>query len=113
MRLGDIYWSELDPVRGHEQASTRPIVILSVDACTASRSPRIAVVPLPRALVNNPLHIELKPGETSLADSSVALVVHVRFVDGIRLAANPVGQGSPAARAMIRKNLARVFGLLA
>jgi mRNA interferase MazF len=26
---GSIYWADLNPVRGHEQAGTRPVVILS------------------------------------------------------------------------------------
>ena len=28
---GDIRWAELNPVRGHEQAGTRPVLILSHD----------------------------------------------------------------------------------
>jgi mRNA interferase MazF len=28
---GDIWWAELDPVRGREQAGTRPVVIISHD----------------------------------------------------------------------------------
>ncbi|MCH9039558.1 MAG: type II toxin-antitoxin system PemK/MazF family toxin [Chloroflexi bacterium] len=28
---GDIYWADLNPVRGNEQAGTRPIVIISHD----------------------------------------------------------------------------------
>jgi mRNA interferase MazF len=26
---GDIYWADLDPVRGHEQAGRRPVLVLS------------------------------------------------------------------------------------
>jgi mRNA interferase MazF len=28
---GDIWWANLDPVRGHEQAGTRPVLIISHD----------------------------------------------------------------------------------
>ncbi len=28
---GDIYWADLNPVRGHEQAGSRPVVIISKD----------------------------------------------------------------------------------
>ena len=28
---GSIYWADLNPVRGHEQSGTRPIVVLSQD----------------------------------------------------------------------------------
>jgi mRNA interferase MazF len=26
---GDVVWAELDPVRGHEQGGTRPVVVIS------------------------------------------------------------------------------------
>jgi mRNA interferase MazF len=28
---GDIYWADLDPVRGHEQSGLRPVLVLSHD----------------------------------------------------------------------------------
>ena len=28
---GEVWWAELDPVRGHEQAGTRPVVVISHD----------------------------------------------------------------------------------
>jgi mRNA interferase MazF len=28
---GDVYWADLNPVRGHEQAGLRPVVIISKD----------------------------------------------------------------------------------
>lgn len=28
---GEIWWADLDPVRGHEQAGTRPVLIISHD----------------------------------------------------------------------------------
>jgi mRNA interferase MazF len=28
---GDVYWADLNPVRGHEQAGMRPVVIISKD----------------------------------------------------------------------------------
>ena len=29
---GEVYWADLNPVRGHEQAGRRPVVVLSHDA---------------------------------------------------------------------------------
>lgn len=31
IRRGNIYWADLDPVRGHEQGGRRPILVLSHD----------------------------------------------------------------------------------
>ncbi len=35
---GDIWIADLDPVRGHEQAGKRPVVVLSVDRFNGNRS---------------------------------------------------------------------------
>ena len=34
---GDIWLADLNPVRGHEQASRRPVLVVSVDAFNQSR----------------------------------------------------------------------------
>jgi mRNA interferase MazF len=40
---GDIWWAELDPVRGREQAGTRPVLILSHDVFNERSGTVIAV----------------------------------------------------------------------
>lgn len=40
---GDIYWAELDPTRGNEQAGRRPVLILSQDVFNARSGTVIAV----------------------------------------------------------------------
>ncbi len=44
-RRGEVYWTQLDPVRGHEQAKTRPCAILSDDLINQRRS-TVVIVPL-------------------------------------------------------------------
>jgi mRNA interferase MazF len=39
---GDIYWADLQPVRGHEQGGTRPVVIISHDLFNARSGTVIA-----------------------------------------------------------------------
>jgi mRNA interferase MazF len=41
---GDILWADLDPVRGHEQAGKRPVLILSHDIFNARSGTVIAVI---------------------------------------------------------------------
>jgi mRNA interferase MazF len=61
---GDIRWAELNPVRGHEQAGTRPILVLSHDVFNDRSGTVIAVAMTsqePRA--GFPLTLECKaPG---------------------------------------------------
>ena len=40
---GDIRWAELNPVRGHEQAGTRPVLILSHDVFNERSGTAIAM----------------------------------------------------------------------
>ncbi len=40
---GDIWWAELDPVRGREQAGTRPVLIISHDVFNARSGTVIAL----------------------------------------------------------------------
>lgn len=40
---GEIRWADLDPVRGHEQAGRRPVLILSHDVFNASSGTVIAI----------------------------------------------------------------------
>jgi mRNA-degrading endonuclease toxin of MazEF toxin-antitoxin module len=42
-RRGDIRWADLNPVRGHEQAGRRPILILSHDVFNERSGTVIAV----------------------------------------------------------------------
>lgn len=40
---GDIYWAELNPTKGHEQAGKRPVIILSHDVFNERSGTVIAV----------------------------------------------------------------------
>ena len=60
---GDIRWAELNPVRGHEQAGTRPVLILSHDVFNERSGTVIALAMTsqePRA--GFPLTLEFKSG---------------------------------------------------
>jgi mRNA interferase MazF len=63
---GDIYWANLNPVRGHEQAGHRPVVIISHDvfnersgtviAMAVTSQPQEAGFPLTHELSSGDLH---------------------------------------------------------
>lgn len=40
---GEIFWADLDPVRGHEQGGRRPIVVISADVFNSSSGTVIAL----------------------------------------------------------------------
>ena len=47
---GDIVWADLDPVRGHEQAGKRPVVVLSEDVFNA-RTGTVTAMAIPGAFI--------------------------------------------------------------
>jgi mRNA interferase MazF len=73
---GDIRWAELNPVRGHEQAGTRPVLILSHDVFNERSGTVIALAVTsqePRA--GFPLTLESKaPGLTKRSWIKIAQV---------------------------------------
>jgi len=111
IQRGQIYWCGLDPVQGHEQGLTRPVVIVSSDLYNASRSPLVGVVPLTKSAAKNPIHIPLLPAETGLESPSTALTDHARFIDRNRLKGDPIGVLQPQPLELLNRQLVRVFGL--
>ena len=111
VQRGQIYWCGLDPIRGHEQGSTRPVVVVSSDSYNGTQSPLAAIVPLTRAPMKNPVHLRLAPEDTGLDTESTALIDHARFIDRDRLRGAPIGRLKLPALAILDRHLARVFGI--
>jgi len=87
---GDIYWADLNPTKGHEQAGIRPVVIISHDVFNNKSGTVIAMVITsqpPRA--GFPLTHELKTG--GLPKRSWVKISQVRTISTSRLD-NKVGQ---------------------
>lgn len=61
---GDVVWADLDPVRGHEQAGRRPVVVLSEDVFNDRSGTVIAVAVTSREpSVGFPLALEIRTVE--------------------------------------------------
>ena len=87
---GDIYWADLNPTKGHEQAGIRPVVIVSHDVFNNKSGTVIAMAITsqpPRA--GFPLTLELKTG--GLPKRSWVKISQVRTISTSRLD-NKVGQ---------------------
>ena len=85
VRQGDIWLADLDPVTGREQAGTRPVLVISVDALNSGPSDLAIVVPITSTERPNPIHIELGEGIGGLRNRSFALPEMVRSVSRQRL----------------------------
>jgi len=84
-RQGDVWEARLEPVVGHEQGGTRPVLIVSVDKISSGRGEMCIVVPFTRTDRDTPLHIRVNPPEGGLTAVSFALPENVRSISRERL----------------------------
>jgi mRNA interferase MazF len=65
-RRGEIWLAELDPTRGHEQAGTRPALVISSDGFNSRPNRMCVVVPVTSRRRGHPLHVAIAPPEGGL-----------------------------------------------
>ena len=109
MRRGDIYWVDLEPVRGSESNKTRPAVIVSNDGAntSADRLGRGVVTVVPVTTNTErvyPFQVLLRAEDTGLDRDSKAQAEQVRSVAVERVGAL-VGSLSPAVSAELDEAL--------
>jgi mRNA interferase MazF len=85
-RRGDIFWADLDPVKGSEQGKTRPVLIIQNDAGN-ERSPVTIVACITSNLARKdyPTNVCILAKETGLEADSVVLLNQIRTIDKTRL----------------------------
>ena len=81
-RRGEVYWTQLDPARGREQAKTRPCAILS-DTLINQRRGTVVVIPL--TTTPQPAHPPILVATPSMGLNAKARTEHIRAVDKSRL----------------------------
>ena len=86
MKRGQIYYADLDPVRGSEQGGMRPVLIIQNDLGNRF-SPTVIVLPLTSRTNKAPLrtHVTVHPPMGGLQKSSVILCEQVRTLEKKRL----------------------------
>lgn len=67
---GDVWLADLSPVRGHEQAGRRPVLVASVDPFNQSRADLVVVIPITSTLRSIPFHVVVQPPEGGLTNPS-------------------------------------------
>jgi mRNA interferase MazF len=84
-RQGEVWFVDLHPTRGREQAGRRPALVVSVDQLGTGPSELAIVVPLTRTARPNPLYVAIEPPEGGVRDVSYAMPEMVRAVSRQRL----------------------------
>jgi len=105
---GDVRWAELDPVRGHEQAERRPVLVLSHDVFN-DRSGTVIALALtsqePRA--GYPLTLELTAAR--LPKRSWVKISQIRTLSVDRLGAK-IARASEEELARVLDGLNEILG---
>ncbi len=105
---GDIRWADLNPVRGHEQAGLRPVLVLSHDIFNECSGTVIAM-----ALTSQPqragfpLTLELKTGR--LPKRSWVKISQIRTLSVERIG-KKIGRSSPEELVQIIEGLNEIIG---
>lgn len=82
---GEVWFADLEPTRGREQAGRRPVLVISVDQLGEGPSELAIVVPLTRTQRPSPLYVAIAPPEGGMRDPSHAMPEMVRSVGRGRL----------------------------
>lgn len=85
MKQGEIWFTDLNPVKGSEQAGYRPVIIISGNLLNV-HAKVVVCVPLTTQIKNYHGNLVLDPSPTNgLSSRSEALTLHVRSIAKDRL----------------------------
>ena len=87
IKRGEIYYVDLNPVKGSEQAGRRPVLVIQNDIGNAY-SPTVIIAPLTTKRFSRkyPTNVDLRKGTAALKEDSTVLLSQIRTVDKKRLA---------------------------
>ena len=86
IKRGDIFYADLNPTKGSEQAGRRPVIVIQNNTGN-EMAPTVIVAPLTtkKFLKEYPTNVQLKKGTASLKEDSAVLLSQVRTIDKMRL----------------------------
>jgi mRNA interferase MazF len=108
-RRGEVWLVGLDPTQGHEQAGTRPALILSVDSFNAS-SYLATVLPITSKLRAVRTRVEIQPPEGGLTLTSYVICEQTRTIAAARFRKS-LGMVSPVIMGRVSDVVRMLLGL--
>ncbi|MEH1797367.1 MULTISPECIES: type II toxin-antitoxin system PemK/MazF family toxin [unclassified Nostoc] len=110
---GQIYFINLNPVRGREQAGTRPVLVLSIDAI--NQLPLVVTVVVGTKGTNirhdYPNNIRVSPSDSGLRLETVFLCFQIRSLDPNRFPDDPSGKISDSKMLEVETAVRYCLGL--
>jgi mRNA interferase MazF len=110
IQRGEIYFVDLNPTKGHEQAGQRPVLVVSSDAI--NRQPLVVTVVVGTDAKNvskdYPVNVRLTASETGLPRDTVFLCFQIRSLDPARFQMSRRAGKVPVARLRDIENAMRL-----
>ena len=82
---GEVWFVNLDPTQGREQAGSRPALVVSVDQFNQGHADLVVVCPITSVEKGIPLHVKITPPESGLRKESFVKCEDIRSVSKQRL----------------------------
>ena len=113
IQRGEIYFVNLNPVQGREQAGQRPVLVLSIDEI--NRLPLVVIVVVGTKGENiqrdYPTNVRVSPAESGLPIETVFLCFQIRSLDPKRFPEQSAGRLSEQAMSQIETVTRYCLGL--
>jgi mRNA interferase MazF len=84
-RRGEVWFADLSPTIGHEQAGRRPIIIVSVDGFNVGPAQLVIALPLTSNVRPGANRVQLQPPEGGLKVASAILCDQIRVLSQSRM----------------------------
>jgi mRNA interferase MazF len=113
IKRGQVYFASLDPVRGREQAGSRPVLVISSDAIDSLPLVVAVVAGTDAANISRdyPVNVRVTAAESGLPRDTVFLCFQSRSLDPSRFAAPEAGALSAPRMAEVDAALRRALEL--
>jgi len=115
MVRGEIYFMDLTPRSGSEQAGRRPCIVVSHNAFSENARWRsVTVVPLTSAerwQIPSPTTVLFEPGESNLPRTSAALAHQLTTIDKSKIISPALGRLTPQKLAELASALRNYLGI--
>lgn len=107
---GEVWYADLEPVRGHEQGGRRPVLVVSSDAYNRGPAQLLLVLPITSKQRGVLYHVSLEPPDGGLSVASDILCDAIRSVSRARIG-RPLGTVSSPKMALVEDRLRMIQGL--
>ena len=105
---GDVFWADLDPVQGNEQAGRRPVLVLSQDVFN-DRSGTVIAVAITSQPPSAGFPLTLEVRSMRLPKNSWIKISQIRTLSVLRLGKR-IGRASPEEIEQVLEGLSEIIG---